>query len=76
MIYEEYPNILNIRCTHCINLISSNIVKINQIKSLIKCVNSIIKYFKNSYLASMWLKKAIQLKEIKGEKLKTYVETR
>ncbi len=75
MICKEYPNILNVRCiAHYINLISFNIVKVNWIKSLIKYMNSITKYFKNSHLASVWLKKAIQLKGIEGEGLKTYVE--
>ena len=77
MICEEYPNILNVRCiAHCINLISSDIVKVHTIKSLIKCMNSLTKYFKNSNLASAWLKEAIQLKGIEGGGLKTYVETR
>ncbi len=58
--------------THCINLISSDIIKVNRIKSLIKCVNSVTK---NSHLVSMWLKEAIQLKRIEGRGLKTYVET-
>src|SRR6266498_5340169 len=76
IICEEYPNILNVKCiAHCINLISSDIVKINRIKNLIKCANSITKYFKNSHLASVWLKKAIQLKGIEGGGLKIYVET-
>jgi len=76
MICEEYPNILNVRCiTYCINLISSDIVKVNQIKSLIKCMNSITKYFKNLHLASAWLKEAIQLKGIEEGGLKIYVET-
>ena len=76
MIYKKYSNILNVRCiAHCINLISSDIVKVNRIKSLIKCANSVTKYFKNSHLAFAWLKKAIQLKGIKGGGLKIYVET-
>ncbi len=75
MICEEYPNILNVRCiAHCINLISSDIIKVNQIKSLIKYVNSITKYFKNSHLTFVWLKEVIQLKGIKEGGLKTYVE--
>ena len=76
MICEEYPNILNVKCiAHCINLISSDIIKVNQIKSLIKYVNSITKYFKNSHLTFVWLKEVIQLKGIKEGGLKTYVET-
>ena len=76
MICEGYSNILNVRCiAHCINLISSDIVKVNQIKSFIKYANSVTKYFKNSHLASIWLKEVIQLKGIEEGELKTYIET-
>ena len=77
IINEKYPFILNIRCiAHCINLISSDIVKIAQIKSLVKKANILTKFFKNSNLAGTWLKEAIEEKNISGGSLKTYVETR
>ena len=47
IISQNYPSILNIRCiAHCINLISSDIVKINQVKILVKYANIITKFFK------------------------------
>ena len=77
IITQKYPNMINIRCiAHCINLISSDIIKIPQVKSLIKRANIITKYFKYSTLAASWLKDAIELKNIQGGGLKTYVETR
>ena len=77
IITENYPRILNMRyVTHCINLIYSNFAKINDIKYLTKRANIIVRYFKNSTLGSSWLKDAIELKNIQGGKLKSYIETR
>ena len=77
IITQNHPNMINIRCiAHCINLISSDIIKISQVKGLIKRANIITKYFKYSTLAASWLKDAIELKNIQGGGLKTYVETR
>ncbi len=77
IVTQKYPNIININCiAHCINLISSDIVKITQVKYLLKCCNILTKFFKNSNIAGSWLKEAIDLKEIEGGNLKTYVETR
>ncbi|GET57491.1 ribonuclease H-like domain-containing protein [Rhizophagus irregularis DAOM 181602=DAOM 197198] len=77
LITNEYPSIINIRCiAHCINLISSDIVKVDQVKCLVKRANILTRYFKNSTLASTWLKEAIDAKNIAGGGLKTYIETR
>ncbi|GET55642.1 ribonuclease H-like domain-containing protein [Rhizophagus irregularis DAOM 181602=DAOM 197198] len=77
LIMNEYPSIINIRCiAHCINLISSDIVKVDQVKCLVKRANILTRYFKNSTLASTWLKEAIDAKNIAGGGLKTYIETR
>jgi len=77
IISQNHPSILNIRCiAHCINLISSDIVKINQVKILVKYANIITKFFKNSAIGVALLKKAIEIKNIQGGGLKTYVETR
>ena len=77
LIVQKYPNIVNVRCiAHCFNLISTDIVKIHQAKDLIRRANIVTKFFKHSTLASSWLKEAIQLKNINGGGLKTYVETR
>ena len=77
IVTQKYPNIININCiAHCINLISLDIVKITQVKYLVKCCNILTKFFKNSNIAGSWLKEVIDLKEIKEGNLKTYVETR
>ena len=77
IVTQKYPNIININCiANYINLISLDIVKITQVKYLVKCCNILTKFFKNSNIAESWLKEAIDLKEIEGGNLKTYVETR
>jgi len=77
IILQKYPSILNIRCiAHCINLISSDIVKINQANKLIRQANIVTKFFKNSIIGLSLLKDAIKLKNIQRGGLKVYVETR
>jgi len=77
IINNNHPSILNIRCiAHCINLISCDIIKINQVKSLVKKANILTRFFKNSTLAKTWLKEAIEEKHLSGGGLKMYVETR
>lgn len=77
IISQKYPSILNIRCiAHCINLISSDIIKINQANKLVRQANIITKFFKNSTIGMTLLKDAIKLKNIQGGGLKVYVETR
>lgn len=77
IITERYPSIINIRCiAHCINLISSDIVKISQANVLIKRANVLISYFRHSNLANSWLNDAIKAKNVEGGGLKSYVETR
>jgi hypothetical protein len=77
IVTQKYSNIININCiAHCVNLISSDIVKIPQVKYLVKCCNILTKFFKNSHIGGALLKDAINLKGIEGGNLKTYVETR
>lgn len=77
IVTDNYPSIINVRCiAHCINLISSDIVKIGQVKSLVRRANILTRYFKNSTLANTWLNEAITAKNITGGGLKTYIETR
>jgi hypothetical protein len=76
-ISEKYPSILNVRCiAHCINLISSDIAKIIQVKTLVRYANIITRFFKSSAIGASLLKEAIEIKNIQGGGLKTYVETR
>ena len=57
IISEKHPSILNMRCiAYCINLISSDVAKINQVKSLVKCANIITRFFKNSAIGVALLK--------------------
>ncbi|EXX66425.1 hypothetical protein RirG_123920 [Rhizophagus irregularis DAOM 197198w] len=77
IITNNYPNIINVRCImYCVNLISMSIVKIDEVKYIVRCANILTKYFKNSTLESSWLNKAIKSKNIEGRGLKTYVKTR
>jgi hypothetical protein len=40
IITEKYPNIINVQCiAHCINLISSDIIKIPQVKDLVRRIH-------------------------------------
>ena len=49
-IQEKYPHISNIRCaTHTINLIASDLVKIEKIKNFIINCGKITKYFNKSH---------------------------
>ncbi|GES94475.1 zinc finger BED domain-containing protein 4-like [Rhizophagus clarus] len=51
-------------------------VKIDQVKCLVKRANILTRYFKNSPIAKTWLNEATEEKNILGGELKTYVETR
>ncbi|CAB5180156.1 unnamed protein product [Rhizophagus irregularis] len=51
-------------------------VAVDQVKCLVKRANILTRYFKNSTLASTWLKEAIDAKNIAGGGLKMYIETR
>lgn len=54
IISEKYPNILNIRCiAHAINLISKDICNTPFANCMLKYSNTLVTYFKKSYLAGM-----------------------
>lgn len=56
IITNNHPNIINVRCiAHCFNLISTSIIKIDEVKYIVKCANILTKFFKNSTLRSLWL---------------------
>ncbi|GBC47952.2 ribonuclease H-like domain-containing protein [Rhizophagus irregularis DAOM 181602=DAOM 197198] len=54
----------------------SNVAAAHEVKYIVRCVNILTKYFKNSTLGSLWLNEAIKSKNIEGGGLKTYVKTR
>ena len=50
IIQNKFPNIENIRCiAHCINLIACNIVKDNFGDCLLRQINIVTTFFKNSH---------------------------
>jgi replicative superfamily II helicase len=52
IINEKYPNIENVRCiSHCINLIACNIVSHNFADRLLRRVNILTAFFRNSHMA-------------------------
>ena len=74
---EKYPNILSIRCmAHYLNLITTDIIKLEFAKNTIKKCQSIITFFKTSYRANAGLHEDIIQSLTKGGGLKTSVKTR
>jgi len=52
IITEKYPRIENIRCiSHCINLIACDIVSHNFADQLLRKVNILAAFFRNSHMA-------------------------
>ena len=77
LISEKYPYILSIRCmAHHINLITSDIIKLDFAKNTFKKCQTIITFFKTSYRAGAHLQEDIIQSLTKGGGLKTSVKTR
>jgi hypothetical protein len=77
LISEKYPYILSIRCmAHHINLITSDIIKLNFAKNILKKCQNIITFFKTSYRAGAHLQEDIIQSLTEGGGLKTSVKTR
>jgi hypothetical protein len=56
LISEKYPNILSIRCmAHHLNLITTDIIKLEFAKNTLKKCQTIISFFKTSYRAGATL---------------------
>lgn len=52
IIHEQFPLIQNVRCVaHCINLLAGDIVKCGFAEKLLKKVNIIVTFFKNTTIA-------------------------
>ncbi|CAB5193431.1 unnamed protein product [Rhizophagus irregularis] len=71
---ESETSHINIRIMN--ELSADNNFTIDEVKYIVRYANILTKYFKNSTLGSSWLNEAIKSKNIEGEGLKTYVETR
>jgi len=78
LISEKYPYILSIRCmAHHVNLITSDIIKLDFAKNTFKKCQTIITFFKTlSYRAGAQLQEDITQSSTKGGGLKTSVKTR
>jgi len=77
IIQEKFPRIENIRCiAHVINLIVCDIVKEKFGDRLLRCVNTLTSFFKNSHHADSKLAQLIKEKGINGGGLKLYCKTR
>jgi hypothetical protein len=52
MVHEAFPLIQNVRCiAHCINLLAGDIVKHNFADKLLKKVNTLVAFFKNTAIS-------------------------
>jgi len=77
LISEKYPHILSIRCmAHHINLITTDIIKLEFSKNIFRKCQTIISFFKSSYRAGAALQEDIITSLTKGGGLKTSVKTR
>jgi hypothetical protein len=77
LITEKYPNILSVHCmAHHLNLITTDLIKLNFAKSTLRKCQTIITFFKTSYRASVSLQDDIIQSMTEGGGLKTSVKTR
>ena len=66
LIKAEYKHIINLRCiSHCLNLISKDIIKHQFADRLIRRANIVITFFKRSHLAHHRLLQLIEEKKLK-----------
>ncbi|RHZ49268.1 hypothetical protein Glove_526g54 [Diversispora epigaea] len=77
LVSTKYPHIFPIRCiAHHINLLSSDIIKLNWATNIITCCKKIVTFFKQSYAGGAILQQEIVENMIKDGGLKKYVITR
>lgn len=77
IIQEKYPNIENIRCiAHAINLIACDIVKEGFGERLLRKVNILGSFFRNSHQGCAKLTQLIKENNISGGGIKLYCKTR
>jgi len=76
LVSEKYPNILSIRCmAHHVNLITTDIIKLDFAKDIFKKCQTIVTFFKTSYRAGAALQDDIIQSMIEGGSLKSSVKT-
>src|SRR5215211_8491176 len=67
IIHEKYPKIENVRCVaHSINLIACDIAKENFSDRLLRRVNTLTNFFRNSHQANSKITQLIKEQEIKS----------
>jgi len=67
LISEKYPNILSIRCiAHHLNLITTDLIKLDFAKEIFEKCQTIISFFKTSYRAGAALQEDIIQSLIEG----------
>ena len=77
LISEKYPNILSIRCmAHHLNLITTDIIKLDFSKNTFKKCQAIISFFKVLYHSGAALEEDLIKSLTEGDGLKTSVKTR
>jgi len=77
IIEEKYPNIENVRCiAHAVNLIACDILKESFGDRLLRKVNTLASFFKNSHQAGAKLTQLIKENSIHGGGIKLYCKTR
>ena len=76
-IEEKYNHILDLRCiAHAINLIATDLVKLDNIKDFISKCGKITRFFNNSHKASAILSRGLSNMKINIEGLQTWCKTR
>ena len=76
-IEEKYNHIWDIRCiAHAINLIATDLVKLDNVKNLISDCGKMTRFFNNSHQASAILSQDLNNMKINIEGLQTWCKTR
>ena len=77
LIHEKYEHIWDVRCAaHAINLIASDLVKLDDIKNFISNCGKITGFFHNLYQSTAILRQGFRDMKINMEGLQTWCKTR
>ncbi|CAG8684254.1 3880_t:CDS:2 [Ambispora leptoticha] len=73
----NYSHVWNIRCVaHVLNLIASNIIKVQPVDHVLKQANQVVQFFKKSHRANQLLHDDIKNMNLDGGGLEMYCKTR
>ena len=77
LVHQTYENIISIHCiSHHINLLTTDICKLEFAKSTLKKCMKLVRFFKTSHQANYHLRQEIVENMIQGGGLKSYCKTR